>query len=83
VQPSAVFVECWMDDHVAPKGWDRMSMVDSTGGRTWWEPETARFFEYRSTGPGAAPSPRRRQLTDAQAREYTVEKVLRGWMPAR
>ena len=78
---NVVFVDCWMDDHLGEKGWDRMSMTDSTGNRTWWEPETARFFEYGSTGPGAVKSPRRRQLTKAQAATYTVARVLDGWTP--
>ena len=80
---SAVFVDCWMDDHVGEKGWDRMGMTDSTGARSFWEPESARFYEYRSTGPGAVRSPRRRVLADAEARRYTVGNVLRGWQPAR
>jgi pectinesterase len=80
---SAVFIECWMDDHIGDKGWDRMSSVDSTGGRTWWEPESARFFEFRSSGPGAISSPRRRQLSDAEAARYTIANVLSGWVPPK
>ena len=54
---SALFVRCWMDDHVGARGWDRMSSVDSTTQiRHWYEPEGARFYEYRSTGPGAVSS---------------------------
>src|SRR5207237_2916432 len=34
---SAVFIDCWMDDHIGAKGWDRMSSVDSTGTRIWYE----------------------------------------------
>jgi len=80
---SAVFVECWMDDHIGEKGWDRMSMTDSTGNRFWWEPTTARFYEYRSTGPGAVRSTRRRVLTDKEAARHTVANVLGDWRPAR
>jgi pectinesterase len=80
---SAVFVECWMDDHIGAKGWERMSMVDSTGNRVWWEPETARFFEYRTTGPGAVRSERRRLLSAREAARYTVANVLAGWSPSR
>jgi pectinesterase len=80
--PSAIYLDCWMDDHVGPKGWDRMGMTDSTGNRIWWEPTTARFFEYHTTGPGSAPSPARRQLTDAEAARYTVAAALDGWHPA-
>jgi pectinesterase len=80
---SAVFVECWMDDHIGEKGWDRMSMIDSTGTRVWWEPSTARFFEYRTTGPGAVASERRRVLTAAEAATYTAASILDGWTPPR
>jgi pectinesterase len=78
---SAMFIDCWMDDHIGAKGWDRMSSVDSTGGRVWWEPESARFFEYGTSGPGAVASPRRRLLSAEEARRYTPAAVLRGWSP--
>lgn len=82
VSSSAVFIDCWMDDHIGARGWDRMSSVDSTGTRTWNEPENARFFEYGTTGPGAVSSPRRRTLTAAQAEQYTPARVLDGWVPS-
>lgn len=78
---SVVFVDCWMDDHVGAKGWDAMAMVDSTGARRTWEPVTARFAEYRSRGPGAVRSERRRVLGDREAVRYTVARVLDGWSP--
>jgi pectinesterase len=78
---SAVFIDTWMDDHIGEKGWDRMSSTDSTGARVWYEPESARFFEHRSTGPGAVASPRRRTLTDEEARRYMPAVVLDGWVP--
>ena len=72
-----MFVACWMDDHIGPRGWDRMSSVDSaTKVRYWFEPANARFFEYRSTGPGAVASPTRRVLGEGDARSYTVVRVL-------
>ncbi len=80
---SAVFVDCWMDDHIGPKGWDRMGMTDSTGAQRVWEPESARFFEYRTTGPGAVASPTRRVLAPADAARHTPAAVLRGWAPSR
>lgn len=81
ISSSAVFIDCWMDDHIGAKGWDRMSHVDSTGQRIWNEPEDARFFEYGSTGPGGVASPRRRVLSAAQAATYAVDRVLGGWVP--
>jgi pectinesterase len=50
------------------------------GRRAMLEPEDARLFEYASRGPGAGrASKRRRQLTTAQARTYTIPAVLDGW----
>ncbi|HKG91264.1 MAG TPA: pectinesterase family protein [Gemmatimonadaceae bacterium] len=69
---SAVFVDCWMDDHISARGWEPMS-----GFRA----EDARFYEYGSRGPGAIASPTRRVLSAAESANYTPEKVLRGWRP--
>ncbi len=83
VNGSAVFVDCWMDDHIGARGWDRMSSVDSTGLRIWYEPEGARFFEIGSTGPGAVQSPSRRVLSAADVARFSVAAVLGGWSPSR
>jgi len=80
---SAVFIDCWMDDHIGATGWGRMSSTDSLGGRQWWEPEQARFYEFGTTGPGAVASPRRRRLSAREAATHTPDAVLRGWRPAR
>ena len=84
VNSAAVFIECWMGDHISSRGWERMSAVDSaTAVRVWYEPGDSRFFEYRSTGPGGAPSPARRTLTAAESVYYAAERVLGGWTPER
>ena len=80
---SVAFIDCWMDDHISTKGWEHMSSIDSTGTRIWYEPEGARLFEYRSTGPGAIASATRRTLTPAQAAHYTVADALGDWSPPR
>jgi pectinesterase len=49
--------------------------------RTMFQPEDARFFEYKSTGPGAKTGAKRRQLSEAQAAAYTVAKLLGDWKP--
>ena len=33
VNSAVAFIDCWMDDHIGERGWDRMSSVDSTGTR--------------------------------------------------
>ena len=76
------FVDCWMDDHIGERGWDRMSSVDSTGTRIWYEPSSARFFESGTNGPGAVKSDGRRVLTTQQRAQFTPANVLGGWIPS-
>lgn len=78
---SAVFIDTWMDDHIAARGWERMSSTDSTGTRTWWEASSARFFESGSSGPGALASASRRVLSTTALATFVPEVVLRGWVP--
>jgi pectinesterase len=76
---ATVFLNTEMPDAILPAGWNN-----------WNEPareKTVRYAEYRSTGPGAGTSARvpwARQLNDAEAAEFAVEKVLAGldgWNP--
>lgn len=79
---SSVFIECFMHDHIMADGWFSMTGQQKSGpDRTVFLPENSRFFEYRSTGPGAIINGKRRQLSDMQAADYTRGKVLRGWQP--
>lgn len=69
-----VFIECELGEHIHPLGW-----------QDWGKPHGHFYYaEYRSYGPGANPGLRAdfsRQLTEEEAQEYTMEKVLEGWMP--
>src|SRR5688500_1056085 len=76
---SAVFVNCWLDDHVGAKGWDSMYSTNAAGTRVLHRPEDARFLELGSTGPGAVSSPARRVLSASEAAQYTIDRVLDGW----
>jgi pectinesterase len=79
---SAVFVRCYMDEHIGPEGYAPISAVDSEGRRIWFEVDaTSRFFEYGSYGPGGARSEFRPQLTARQAEWFTPNQVLNGWKP--
>lgn len=77
---AVAFIRCEMGDHVRPEGWDN-----------WRKPErekTARYVEYKCTGPGADRSGRvawSRELSDAEAAKYTVANVLGrdGWDPSK
>ncbi len=78
---SVAFINCEMDAHIKPAGWHNWGNVTNE--------LTARYAEYHSTGPGAAPEKRvkwARQLTKAAAEAITVKSVLGGsddWNPAQ
>ncbi|WP_211352171.1 pectinesterase family protein [Dinghuibacter silviterrae] len=70
---AAAYIRCTMGAHILPEGWNN-----------WKNPareKTARFSEFRSTGPGAAPGKRvgwSRQLDPMEAAAYTPDKILGG-----
>jgi len=79
IHASTTYLNCELSEIVRPEGWN-----------DWKKPEahtTARYAEFNSTGPGANPSGRpdwTKQLTAAEAKKITVEKVLGGtdgWNP--
>ena len=69
---SVVYMNCEMGAHINPIGWTDMSGFFAAD---------ARFYEYNSSGPGAAVTDTRRQLTDEQAETWKIENVLKGWNP--
>jgi pectinesterase len=78
----AVYIHCWMDDHITREGWYHMQYYPKGGSVQFMEPEDARLFEYQSTGPGSGvASPRRRMLTPTEAREFASARVLGNWRP--
>ena len=68
-----LFLDCEMDEHVSPQGfqdWDEVRLV------------TNRYGEYGTTGPRAdqAPRhPRQKRLTEWEARCVTLPEVIGGW----
>lgn len=69
-----VFLHCELGEHIHPTGW-----------QDWKKPHGHFYYgEYASYGPGASPATRAdfsHQLTDAEAAEYTVKHVMKGWEP--
>lgn len=69
-----VFLNCELEAHIHPLGWN-----------DWNKPHGHFYYgEYNSYGEGASPSTRAdfsHQLTEEEASEYTIEKVLEGWIP--
>jgi pectinesterase len=74
------FLRCEMGDHINPLGF-----VTWVGGEQ--RDKTARYSEYKSTGPGASPDTRNKwvhQLTDDEAKQYTIPNIVGGpdqWDP--
>ncbi|MBI5304384.1 MAG: pectinesterase A [Chloroflexi bacterium] len=85
--PNAVghvaFINCWMDSHVAAKGWDSMTGKDKDGNTLTFLPADSRFYECGTTGPGAIKSDTRRLLSESQSQKYTISNVLNGWNPSK
>jgi pectinesterase len=73
---SVILLNTEISDVVRPSGWDNWGNPDNE--------KTARYAEYKSSGPGANPTARvpwSKQLSDADAAAITPEKVLGGWNP--
>lgn len=50
----AIFVDCWMDAHIHPDHWASMAGTARSGAKTdIFTPQSSRFWESGSTGPGA------------------------------
>jgi pectinesterase len=73
---SVTYLNCWMGKHIIPEGWNN-----------WRNPAneaTARYAEYKSTGPGANPAARvkwAKQLTEEEAKRFTLKNILGEWKP--
>ncbi|MEO8597204.1 MAG: pectinesterase family protein [Candidatus Solibacter sp.] len=76
---ATVFLNSEMSDVVRPEGWNNWNDAERE--------KTVRYGEYRSSGPGGAVTARVKwahALTEAEAAEYSMEKVLAGldgWNP--
>ena len=75
---SVTYINCWLGNHIIAEGWNN-----------WKNPAneaTARYAEYKSTGPGANPAARvfwSRQLTDEEVKMYTIKNILGEWNPEK
>jgi len=77
---ATAYLDCWMDDHIAPEGWTEMWYTGRDGNpRTMLQPESVRFSQFAAHGPGAAALGRGRWLSRGEARAYRVDTVLSGW----
>jgi pectinesterase len=76
---ATVFLSCTMSEVVRPEGWNNWGKVEKE--------KTTRYAEFNNNGPGANTEKRVRwskQLSETEAKEFTVLKVLGGtddWRP--
>jgi pectinesterase len=76
---SSVFIRCDLGAHIRPEGFHNWRVEREN---------TARFAEYKNTGPGADRSKRvawSKELTDDEAAKYTLNSILGGednWDPS-
>lgn len=69
-----VFINCFLDEHIKPEGWHNWNKPDAE--------KTAYYAEHRSIGPGANPAGRVKwshQLSDEEAKKYSIENVFGDW----
>jgi len=74
---NVVYLHCWLGKHILPEGWANWNKTESY--------KTARYAEYADDGPGASPATRvpwSHQLTAAEAKNITLQKVFNNWNPA-
>ena len=72
-----VYLNCDLGKQINPKGWNNWSNASNE--------KTAQYAEYKSTGAGANAKERvtwAKQLTDDEAKQYTLPNIFRGWVPA-
>lgn len=65
------FIRCELPKQIAPEGWNNWGNVENE--------KTAYYAEYKNTGEGAATAVRvawSKQLTDKEAKEYTLENIF-------
>ena len=79
---ASVFINTYMDDHIARDGWASMRGTSRDGTKnTVFMPESSRFFEFNNRGPGAIVNEQRRQLSERQVENYTRVNILGDWTP--
>ncbi len=71
-----VFINCNLGKMIKSEGWHNWSKETNE--------KTAFYAEYQSKGAGASPKTRvpwSHQLAEAALKEYTLDKIFRGWNP--
>ena len=75
---SVAYINSYLGQHIVPQGWANWNQTDNY--------QTTRFAEYKNYGPGAAIYHRvqwSKQLTDEEAKKYTIENIFGNWNPKK
>jgi pectinesterase len=75
---AVVYLHCFIGEHIKPEGWSNWNTTDNY--------KTTRYAEYKNYGASADPAKRvnwARQLTDEEAREYSIKNVFGEWKPGK
>ncbi len=75
---AVVYMHCFIGEHIRPEGWSNWNNTDYY--------KTARYAEYKNYGPTSDPLKRvnwSKQLSDEEAKLYTIENVLSNWNPKK
>jgi len=75
---AVVYMRCYIGGHIKAEGWSNWNNTESY--------KTARYAEYKNYGPSSDASKRvnwSRQLTDEDAKEYTLKNVFGNWEPVK
>ena len=70
-----VYIQCNLGKQVHPLGWNNWGKVENE--------KTAFYAEYKNYGAGVSDRrvPWSRQLSDEEAKDYTLKNILNGWDP--
>ncbi len=75
---NVVYIHCYIGQHIIPEGWSNWNQTENY--------KTTRYAEYKNYGPSAATAQRvqwSRQLTDEQAKRYTLKNIFVNWNPEK
>ena len=75
---AVVYLHCFIGVHIKPEGWSNWNNTDNY--------KTTRYAEYKSYGPSSDVAKRvewSKQLTDEDAKRYTLKKVFGDWDPLK
>ncbi|MGZ3951333.1 MAG: pectinesterase family protein [Flavisolibacter sp.] len=75
---AVVYIHCYIGQHIMPQGWANWNQTDNY--------KTTRYAEYKNYGPGAVVAQRvnwSRQLTDDEAKQYTLKSIFGNWDPEK